>query len=321
MSSNSSGSHHLVGLVGEDADRSGRGVQESGAAIWSDSATSTLPMSAYTLSAGRREFEHRLALVCRNREEAVTALTAPDRSRVITGAPRHAKRPVAFMFPGQGAQYVGMGRELYEREPVFSGELDHCAELLRALLGVDLREIIYAKDLPPEEAALRLADTHFAQPALFSVEYALAKLWMAWGVVPQAMIGHSIGEYVAACLAGVFSLEDALRLVAARGEIMQRQPRGAMLAVSLTPPEAEAVLSEQISLAAVNSPSLCVLSGTIDAIEDLERQLSGEGVICRRLHTSHAFHSAMMEPAMEEFAAVVSEALSGARRRYPTSRT
>lgn len=262
---------------------------------------------SYTLSAGRRAFEHRQALVCRDREEAMAALTAPDSSRVMAGAPRYAKRPVAFMFPGQGAQYVGMGRELYEREPVFSGELDHCAELLRSSLGVDLREIIYANDLSPEAAALRLADTHFAQPVLFSIEYSLAKLWMAWGVVPQAMIGHSIGEYVAACLAGVFSLEDALRLVAARGEIMQRCPRGAMLAVSLTQPEAERYLSEQISLAAINSPSLCVLSGTIDAIEHLERQLSGEDVICRRLHTSHAFHSAMMKPAMEEFATVVSE--------------
>ena len=111
------------------------------------------------------------------------------------------------MFPGQGAQYARMGRALYEREPVFRSELDHCAELLRGSLGVDLREIIYADDSPPEESAARLADTRFAQPALFAVEYALAKLWMEWGVVPQAMIGHSIGEYVAACLAGVFSLQ------------------------------------------------------------------------------------------------------------------
>ena len=268
---------------------------------------------SYTLSAGRRQFEHRLAVVCSDREEAVAALTAPDRSRVIAGAPRYAKRPVAFMFPGQGAQYAGMGRELYEREPVFSSELDHCAELLRSSLGVDLREIIFTKDLSPEEAALRLADTRFAQPALFSVEYALAKLWMAWGVVPQAMIGHSLGEYVAACLAGVFSLEDALRLVAARGEIMQRQTRGAMLSVSLTQQEAESYLNEQISLAAINSPTLCVLSGTIDAIEHLERQLVASDVICRRLHTSHAFHSAMMEPAVDEFAAVV----RGVTRRVP----
>jgi phthiocerol/phenolphthiocerol synthesis type-I polyketide synthase E len=266
---------------------------------------------AYTLSAGRREFEQRLAVVCCDREEALTALTATNGSRVLTASPRHAKRPVAFMFPGQGAQYVGMGRELYEGEPVFRSELDHCAELLRSSLGVDLREIIYATDLSPEAAALRLADTRFAQPALFVVEYALAKLWTSWGVMPQAMIGHSIGEYVAACLAGVFSLEDALRLVAARGEIMQRQPRGAMLAVSLTPREAETHLSEQISLAAVNSPSLCVLSGTIDAIERLERQLSGE--VCRRLHTSHAFHSAMMRPAIEEFTAAV----RGVERRVP----
>ncbi len=304
VSSNSSGSHHLLVLSARTQTALDEATRNLALQLKRCSDLNLADVS-YTLSAGRRGFEHRLALVCRNRDEAVVALTAPDRSRVIAGAPRYAKRPVAFMFPGQGAQYVGMGRELYEREPVFSGELDHCAELLRSSLGVDLREIIYATDLSSEEAALRLADTHFAQPALFSVEYALAKLWMAWGVVPQAMLGHSIGEYVAACLAGVFSLEDALRLVAARAEIMQRQPRGAMLAVSLTQQEAESYLNEQVSLAAINSPSLCVLSGTIDAIEDLERQLSGAGVICRRLHTSHAFHSAMMKPAMEEFAAVV----------------
>ncbi len=313
VSSNFSGSHHLLIVSARTQTAL---VQATGNLASHLERCSNLNLAdvSYTLGAGRKGFEHRLALVCRNREEAVAALSAPDRSRVITGAPRYAKRPVAFMFPGQGAQYVGMGRELYEREPVFSDELDHCAELLRSSLEVDLREIIYAKDLSPEAAALRLADTRYAQPALFSVEYALAKLWMAWGVVPQAMLGHSIGEYVAACLAGVFSLEDALRLVAARGEIMQRQPRGAMLAVSLSPRETEAVLSEQISLAAINSPSLCVLSGTIDAIEDLERRLSAEGVICRRLHTSHAFHSAMMTPAMEEFAAVVSGVARSAPR-------
>ncbi|HEX6046565.1 MAG TPA: MupA/Atu3671 family FMN-dependent luciferase-like monooxygenase [Pyrinomonadaceae bacterium] len=260
---------------------------------------------AYTLSAGRRQFEHRLALVCRDRADAIATLITRDRSRVSFGAPEYQKRPVAFMFPGQGAQYVGMGRGLYEREPMFRAELDHCAELLRERLGVDLREIIYADDLPPAEAAARLADTRFAQPALFAVEYALAKLWMAWGVAPRAMIGHSIGEYVAACLAGVFSLEDALSLVAARGEIMQRLPRGAMLAVSLTREDVEPLSSEQVSLAALNSPSLCVLSGTTDAIDQLEKRLTNDGVICRRVHTSHAFHSAMMEPAVDEFGKVV----------------
>ncbi|HKS08546.1 MAG TPA: MupA/Atu3671 family FMN-dependent luciferase-like monooxygenase, partial [Pyrinomonadaceae bacterium] len=257
---------------------------------------------AYTLSAGRKSFEHRMAVVSRDVADAVAKLSAPD--RVATGTTQYEKRPVAFMFPGQGAQYVGMGRALYERESVFRAELDHCAELLRSSLGTDLREIIYA-DSSPEEAAARLADTRFAQPALFAVEYALAKLWIAWGIVPQAMIGHSIGEYVAACIAGIFSLKDALRLVAARGEMIQRLPRGAMLAVSLTPLEAEQFLNDQVSLAAVNAPSLCVLSGTIEAIEQLEQRLVGEGVICRRLHTSHAFHSTMMEPAIEEFAELV----------------
>jgi natural product biosynthesis luciferase-like monooxygenase protein len=252
---------------------------------------------AYTLGAGRKQFEHRQVVVCHDAADAVTALSQRDRSRVFTGASRYEKRPVAFMFPGQGAQYAGMGRALYEREPVFRNELDHCAELLRDSLGTDLREVIFESET--------LSDTRFAQPALFAVEYALAKLWAEWGVAPQAMIGHSIGEYVAACLAGVFSLEDALRLVAARGEIVQRLPRGAMLSVSLAPQEVERFLSDAISIAAVNSPSLCVLSGTNEGIEELQSRLAGDGVICRRLHTSHAFHSRMMEPALEEFTALV----------------
>ncbi|HEX2268421.1 MAG TPA: MupA/Atu3671 family FMN-dependent luciferase-like monooxygenase [Pyrinomonadaceae bacterium] len=268
---------------------------------------------AYTLSVGRKAFEHRVAVVCRDVADAARRLGEFDRARVLTGATQYEKRPVAFMFPGQGAQYVGMGRALYESEPVFRAELDHCAEFLRNLLGVDLREVIYADHLSPEESAARLAETRFAQPALFAVEYAVAKLWIAWGVVPQAMIGHSIGEYVAACLAGVFSLEDALRVVAARGEIMQRLPRGAMLAVSLSAQEAAPLLSEGVSLAAVNSPSLCVLSGTLEAIEQLERRLASEGVICRRVHTSHAFHSAMVEPAIEEF----TEFVRGVERHVP----
>lgn len=252
---------------------------------------------AYTLGAGRKQFEHRQVVVCHGAADAITALSESDRSRVFTGASKYEKRPVAFMFPGQGAQYAGMGRALYEREPVIRRELDQCAEILRDEPGRDLREMIFASET--------LTDTRFAQPALFAIEYALAKLWIEWGVVPQAMIGHSIGEYVAACLAGVFSLEDALRLVAARGEIVQRLPRGAMLSVSLAPHEAERHLSEHISLAAVNSPSLCVLSGTLAAIDELEQRLAGAGVICRRLHTSHAFHSQIMEPAMEEFTALV----------------
>lgn len=252
---------------------------------------------AYTSSAGRKQFEHRQVVVCNDASDAVTALSERDRSRVFTGASKYEKRPVAFMFPGQGAQYAGMGRALYEREPVFRNELDHCAGLLQESLGADLRQVVFESET--------LSDTRFAQPALFAVEYALAKLWAEWGVVPQAMIGHSIGEYVAACLSGVFSIEDALRLVAARGEIVQRLQRGAMLTVSLAPHEAERHLSEHISIAAVNSPSLCVLSGTIEATDELEQRLVSDGVICRRLHTSHAFHSQMMEPAMEEFTALV----------------
>ena len=302
--SDSSRAHHLLVLSARTSDALDQATTNLAAHLKRHPALNPADV-AYTLAAGRRAFEHRRALVCRDLEDAVAALEAPGALRVRTGSPRHAQRPVAFMFTGQGAQYVGMGRELYEREPAFRDELDRCADLLRPHLDADLREVMYGDGLPPGEAAARLAETRFAQPALFAVEYALAKLWAAWGVSPQAMIGHSIGEYVAACLAGVFTLENALRLVAARGRLMQRQPGGAMLAVSLTAREAEELLSDQLSLAAVNAPALSVLSGTVEAVERAERQLAGEGVVCRRLHTSHAFHSAMMEPALEEFAGLV----------------
>jgi non-ribosomal peptide synthase protein (TIGR01720 family) len=212
------------------------------------------------------------------------------------------------MFPGQGAQYVGMGAGLYETEATFRTHLDECAELLRPALGLDLREVLYpstASGAGESECARRLQQTSLAQPALFAVEYALARLWMQCGVRPAAMVGHSIGEYVAACLAGVFSLEDALALVAARGRLMQSLPSGTMLSVSLTERETQAYLDDQLSLAAVNGSSHCVVAGQTEAVEELERRLGAQGVDCRRLHTSHAFHSSMMEPILNVFAGEV----------------
>ncbi len=253
---------------------------------------------AHTLQVGRREFNHRRMLVCQDTEDALNALNQPVYERVFTRF-QSDNRAIAFMFPGQGAQYVNMGKELYQSEPVFQEQVDLCCQLLQPHLGLDLQSIIYPNfEL---EGAAEIQQTAIAQPALFVVEYALAQLWMSWGISPSLMIGHSIGEYVAACLAGVFSLEDALALVARRGRLMQQLPGGAMLSISQSAAEIKTLLNENLSLAASNAPSSCVVSGTDDVVDAIQEKLTALGIECRRLHTSHAFHSAMMEPILEPF--------------------
>ena len=255
---------------------------------------------AHTLQQGRRHFQQRRAVAAQNVDDAVTALTSRDARRVITRSRQLQNPKVAFMFPGQGSQYPNMGSELYQTLPVFREQVDGCAEILRTHLGFDLREVLYPKTVS-DDVRQRLTETGAAQPAIFTIEYALAKLWMSWGIEPQAMIGHSIGEFVAACLADVFSLEEALALVAARGRMMQRLPAGAMLSVRLPEAEIRARLNGQLALAASNGPALSVVSGPFDAVEKLEKELDQQGVMFRRLVTSHAFHSAMMNPIVEPF--------------------
>ncbi|HEY0096953.1 MAG TPA: type I polyketide synthase, partial [Archangium sp.] len=248
---------------------------------------------AHTLLTGRQRFKHRRMVVCRTAEEARAALLRAP------ATPRESRRaPVAFLFPGQGAQHVNMGRELYETEKPFRQEVDACARFLEPLLGLDLRRVLDPEPGREDEAARELTQTRLAQPALFVLGYALARLWMSWGIRPESMLGHSVGEYVAACLSGVMSREDALRLIALRGKLVQRLPPGAMLAVTL--PEEEATRLPGVSVAALNAPGMTVLSGPLEAIEAVERQLLARGVGCTRLHTSHAFHSPMMDPAVDE---------------------
>lgn len=255
---------------------------------------------AYTLQVGRKEFNHRRILICEDIDDAINALSQQDSQRVLT----HYQEPcqhIAFMFPGQGAQYANMGKELYETEPIFRQQVDRCCEILKLYLGLDLRSLLYPHESEAAAAADKLKQTHIAQPALFVIEYALAQLWMSWGVHPEAAIGHSIGEYVAACLAGVFSVEDALALVAARGRLMQQMAAGSMLAVSLPQEQVQALLNEQLSLAASNAPSSCVVAGSHDAINTFQEKLLEKGINCRRLHVSHAFHSPMMDSILEPF--------------------
>ncbi len=266
---------------------------------------------AWTLQAGRRPFPWRRTLVCRDVKEARLALAGRDPHRLSTAFQEPGSRPVAFLFPGVGDHYLGMGRGLYASEPVFREELDRCAEVLRGHLGCDLREVIFAGIREEEggldlrrlvgrgrregEAARRLDRTLFAQPAVFAVSYALARLWMSWGIAPSALLGYSLGEYLAACLAGVFSLEDALWLVAERARLIEALPAGSMLAVPMPEEELRPRLSAGLDLAAVNGPQLSVVSGPPEEAAALAANLTAEGIPSRELPTTHAFHSRQME--------------------------
>jgi acyl transferase domain-containing protein len=253
---------------------------------------------AYTLQVGRRLFKHRRAAVCSSVADAVETLQGGDPRRVYTGEAGAAK-PVVFMFPGQGSQYVNMGIGLYRDEAVFRAVVDECCDALQPHLGFDLREVLYPADGPSDETSERLKQTAVTQSALFVVELAMARLWMSWGVKPAAMIGHSIGEFVAACLAGVFSVADALRLVACRGRLMGEMRPGVMLAVPVPEADLHGLLGADLWLSAINAPALSVVSGDRDAIDRLVDQLHRQGVESRPLHTSHAFHSGMMDGAVE----------------------
>jgi acyl transferase domain-containing protein len=251
---------------------------------------------AHTLQTGRRAFRHRRAWV------ATAGETKP--AKISTGE-AHRKAGVAFMFPGQGAQRVDMGRELYESHPIFRAEVDRCCALLQPDLGVDLRTILYPSEAEALEASDKLMQTSLTQPALFVVEYAMAQVWLGLGVRPQIMTGHSLGEYVAATLAGVFTLENALHLLAVRGRLMQSLPSGTMLAVARSEAEITPYLTEGLGLAAVNGPSSCVVSGPPDLVTALEKKLLDQGIVSKELKTSHAFHSVMMDPILAAFEAEV----------------
>ncbi|MFJ9105496.1 type I polyketide synthase [Streptomyces sp. NPDC102405] len=261
-----------------------------------------LPDVARTLQTGRRHFEHRRIVACRHADDAVQALA---HRRAPTARQTEKPGAITFLFPGQGSQYAGMAKELYQQEPEFRSVVDSCAELLRPELGMDLRDVLYPRHPSDGEARERINQTWLTQPALFVTEYAMARLLMSRGVQPEAMIGHSIGELVAACLAGVFSLPDALSLVALRGRLVQDMPRGAMLAVAASPEHAQAWLGEELALAAVNSSEQVVISGPAVSIDALRTKLQAEGITHARLRTSHAFHSAMMAPAAQRFTTAV----------------
>src|SRR5690348_7054473 len=250
---------------------------------------------AATLALGRKPLRVRGAVVARDIEQA------RERLPQMTAQRAEAKPRVVFLFPGQGSQHAGMARELVESEPVFREAFERCCALASRLLDRDLRELI----LPPadrmQEAQLALAETRYTQPALFAVEYALAELWESRGVHADAMIGHSSGEYVAACRAGVFTLEEAIELMIARATAMYAQPRGSMLALRVAERDLPAQLPPNIEIAAVNAPLLTVLAGTEEAIEHCAARLAEADIASTRLQVSHAFHSSLMEGALPAF--------------------
>ncbi|MEM6402392.1 MAG: SDR family oxidoreductase, partial [Cyanobacteria bacterium P01_D01_bin.116] len=269
-----------------------------------------LPDVAYTLQVGRRDFDYRRMVICPDLDDAVKTLHSQDQQRILSHHHKPGNTQIIFMFSGQGSQYANMGRELYELEPTFKQQVDSCAEILQPHLGIDIRSLLYPQQKETETASNQLQQTSVTQSALFVTEYALAQLFLSWGVSPEAMIGHSIGEYVAATIAGVFSLEDALKIVAKRGQLMQQVSTGSMLAIKLPEKDVQLLLDgnqlyqESLQIAVINSPKSCVVSGTNQAVAAFEEQLSSKEVECRQLHTSHAFHSVMMEPILEAFSQV-----------------
>ena len=249
---------------------------------------------AFTLQDGRENFDRRRVVIGSSAAAAATALEGGDRAR--SWKQKTSRRPsVVFMFPGQGTQYVGMARECYDTEPAFRATVDDCAALLRADLQLDIRDVLWPADAAAERAAVEtLCRSQITQAALFVVEYALARLLMSWGIEPSAMVGHSIGEYVAAAVAGALKIEDALRLVALRGRLMDQAVPGCMVAVPLAADRVQTMLSGELWLSAINAPDMCVVAGTPASVEAFEARLESEGLDSRRLQTSGAFHSALM---------------------------
>jgi len=265
----------------------------------------------YTLQRGRQRFSWRRMFLSESREQAISIMEARDSQNVLTMHNNDKDRPVVYLFPGGGAQYVHMGSELYQKEEVFQSHIDYCAAILKPILGIDIRDILYSSEDIKDHAKEEIKRTSIGLSILFAVEYALAQCWIKWGLRPEAMIGHSLGEYVAACLAGVFSLEDALKIVAQRGLLLENLPQGAMISVALSEQEVQSYLQASVSLAAINGPNLCVLSGPTHVIEQFSLLFTEQHLENRLIHINAAGHSEMVHSIIDDFIGVV--------KKYPLS--
>ncbi len=263
--------------------------------------------AAYTLQVGRKQMAYRGFVVAGSSAEAAKLLREPHPLRCAKKRCERRNPAVVFMFGGQGSQYVNMGQNLYRDEPLFRAVVDDCCDLLKPLLGRDLRELLFPAAGDEATAQQSLQDTFFTQPSIFVIEYALARFWQSLGIQPSMMVGHSIGEFVAATLAGVWDPQDVLRIVALRGRLMQNLPRGSMLSVAASAESVQKTLPESLQMASDNAPSLCVVAGPDADIAAFKESLERQNIFCRLLHTSHAFHSAMMEPMLEPLRAEIAK--------------
>ncbi|MDJ0730271.1 MAG: amino acid adenylation domain-containing protein [Crocosphaera sp.] len=297
-------SQHILTLSAK-SDRALRELAENYVSYLASEPEAELADICFTANTGHQHFEHRLAVVAASKQDLQEQLAEFESLNTgIVKQPQSAT--IAFLFTGQGSQYVNMARQLYEQEPTFRATIDRCAAILEPELKQSLLTLLYPETKTDPNGLLN--ETRYTQPALFAIEYALAQLWLSWGIKPDVVMGHSVGEYVAACLAGVFSLEDGLKLIAARGRLMQTLPQnGAMLSMLASEQEAIAVIEpygQEISIAAINGPESVVISGKREAINAVEQRLTAKGIKTKQLNVSHAFHSHLMEPMLADFAQV-----------------
>lgn len=288
---------------------------------------------AFTLQTDLQDFNHRRMVVARDPADAASALSDPGRSRVFTVEQKRRGRPVAFMFPGVGDHYPGMASDLYRSEPAFRAPFDRCADIIMANTGEDPRSLLFERPEPAartdpggpaldframvgrggaERPASRLNETRLAQPIVYAVGYALSELLAAFGIRPAAVIGHSLGEYVAATLAGVLPMTDALDLVCRRAALIHDRPRGAMLAVALSDSEIVGRLPADLDLAVVNGGQAVVVAGPVERVREFEADLQSQDIACRMLETGHAFHSRQLDPAAPALTELVSGYAPGA---------
>ncbi|MDJ1184731.1 non-ribosomal peptide synthetase/type I polyketide synthase [Roseofilum casamattae] len=267
-------------------------------------AESELANICFTANVGRKHFNYRLALVVQSKQELREQLSRYSSENIRVVHPQEKTGKIAFLFTGQGSQYINMGRQLYESQPTFRNAIARCDEILRSYLDIPLLEVLYPLENGEEEIS-RLNQTAYTQPALFAIEYALFQLWQSWGIEPDIVMGHSVGEYVAACVAGVFSLEDGLKLIAHRGRLMQALPEtGTMVSLLASPERVKEVLQSyenDVAIAAINGPKSVVISGKIAAIDSICDRLESEKIKTKKLTVSHGFHSPLMEPILADF--------------------